>query len=245
MRYSTNLNIIIKAIEKATVRMSRDFIELENLQTNPFSANKFANACYNRVKEVLAEDLLKMRPDYNLLFSDGQKILQKKDAEYSYLVFPIDGFDNLSRANPDFTVAIALEHLDKSGQKTAISVAINKLIGGELYYCEKGFGAYLNNRRLRVSKRNSNNVPLIVAEDQNFLNSEFLEKIQVKKFSPRIYGCRTLEIAYLAASRIEMLVFKKWHSEFAKSFLLLAKEAGGKVFENEKFISASNSLINF
>ena len=70
MRYSANLNIIIKAIEKAAGRMPRDFIELENLQSNPISATKFANACYNKVKQTLAEDLLRFRPEYNLIFSD-------------------------------------------------------------------------------------------------------------------------------------------------------------------------------
>ena len=70
--------------------MPRDFIELENLQANVFSANKFADSCYNRSKQILAEELLKARPDFNITFLDGQKIVNNKSAEYSYLVFPID-----------------------------------------------------------------------------------------------------------------------------------------------------------
>ncbi len=235
MRYSANLNVIIKAIEKATMRTPRDFIELENLQTNPASANKFSNACYNRIKEVLAEDLLKFRADYNLIFSDGQKLIQKKDAEYSYIILPIDGLNNLTRSNPDFTVALALEHLNSSGQKEVISVAINKVVGGELYYCEKGFGAYLNNRRLRVSRRSGNDV--VFSCEENSLTN--------KNFSNRSYGCKSLEIAYLAASRLDATIFKNENYEFLKPFLLLVKEAGGKIFESEKFIAASNGLIDF
>ena len=234
MRYSANLNVIIKAIEKATSHMSRDFIELENLQTNPSSALKFATACYNRVKQVLFEDLSKIRPDYNIVFSDGEKIIKNKDAEYSYVIFPIDGFDNLVRSGSDFAVGIALEHRALDGSKETISVAISKVVGGELLYCEKGFGAYLNNRRIRVSKRNE--IILVAGEDL----SQISEKLSGKKFSQRFYGCRILDIAYLASSRLEMMILDKKNIELLKPFLLLVREAGGKVVEEEKFIIASN-----
>lgn len=236
MRYSANLNVIIKAIEKATAHMSRDFNELEHLQSNPVSASKFASACYNRVRQVLIDDLSKFRPDYNLIFSDGQNLIRNKDAEYSYVIFPIDGFENLTRSNPDFTVAVALEHRGENGQKEAISVAISKIFGSETYYCEKGFGAYMNNRRIRVSKRSNSEIPLIASEDQALL----AEKMGEKKFSMRTYGCRTLDVAYLSASRLEMALFKKKNYELLKPFLLLVREAGGKISEEEKFILASN-----
>jgi myo-inositol-1(or 4)-monophosphatase len=231
MRYSANLNVIIKSIEKATAHMSRDFMELENLQTNPASANKFASSCYNKVKQILIDDLSKVRPDYNLIFADGQKLIRQENAEYSLIIFPIDGFSNITRSNPDFTVAVALEHLNANGQRESISVVISKIVGGELYYCEKGFGAYANNRRIRVSKRMGSDL-VVASEDQNFLSD--------KNQSFRSHGCRTLEIAYVASSRLEKALFKKQDLELLKPFLLLVKEAGGKVLEEEKFISASN-----
>lgn len=232
MRYSANLNIIIKAIEKAAAHMPRDFIELENLQSNPASANKFANACYNRVKQILADDFAKFRPEYNLIFADGQKLIRSQNAEYSYVIFPIDGLNNMTRSNPDFTVAVALEHRGENGQKEGISVAISKIFGGELYYCEKGFGAYLNNRRIRVSKRTSGEVPLVASEDQSLITE--------KNYSLRSYGCRTLEVAYISASRLEKAIFKSDVSELLRPFLLLAREAGGKISEDEKSIFVSN-----
>ncbi len=236
MRYSANLNVIIKAIEKAAAHMPRDFIELENLQSNPFTANKFAVACYNRVKQILADDFSKFRPEYNLIFADGQKIIRSQNAEYSYIIFPIDGLENLVRSNPDFTVAVVLEHLNENGQREAISLAISKIFGNETYYCEKGFGAYLNNRRIRVSKRNGNEILLAATENQSVL----LEKTIGKNFAPRTYGCRSLEVAYLAASRLEMALFENKNYEFLKPLLLLVREAGGKILEEEKFIVASN-----
>jgi len=236
MRYSANLNVIIKAIEKATAHMSRDFNELEHLQSNPTSAARFATACYNRVRQILLDDLSKFRPDYNLIFSDGQNIIRNKDAEYSCVIFPIDGFDNLIRSNPDFTVAVALEHRSENGQKEPIAVAISKIFGSETYYCEKGFGAYMNNRRIRVSKRSLGEIPVIASEDQNLV----AEKMGDKKFAMRTYGCRTLDLAYLSASRLEMALIKKKNHELLKPFLLLVREAGGKISEEEKFILASN-----
>ncbi len=231
MRYSANLNVIIKAIEKATVHAPRDFIELENLQSNPASAAKFASACYNRVKQILADDFTKLRPEYNLIFSDGQNIIRSKNAEYSYIIHPIDGFNNLMRANPDFTVAVALVHQNEDGKKESISLAISKIFGGETYYCEKGFGAYLNNRRIRVSKRTSGEI-LIASEDQSLLT----DKNQLL----RSYGCRTLELAYAASSRVEKAFFRNQHFDLIRPFGLLVREAGGKITEDEKIISVSN-----
>lgn len=223
MRYSANLNVILKAIEKATLRMSRDFIELENLQSNPMSAQKFASACYSRVKIVLAEEFTKLRPEYNMIFSDGEKVINSNKAEYCYIIHPIDGFANLVRSNPDFTVAIALEYTNSAAQKESISAAIAKVFGGETYYCEKGFGSYVNNRRIRVSKRTNGEI-LVATEEQNFL----AEKTE----SLRSYGCRTLEMAYVASSRLEKAIFKNQNYDLFKPFALLVKEAGGKVVED-------------
>ena len=212
--------------------MPRDFIELENLQSNPVSANKFATACYNRVKQILTDDFSKFRPDYNLIFSDGQKIIKNKNAEYSFVIFPIDGFENLTRSNPDFSVAVALEHLGENGQREGISVAVSKIFGGETYYCEKGYGAYLNNRRIRISKRTSGETQVISTEDQEALAT----KMGDKKFYTRSYGCRTLEVAYFAAARLEGALFVKKNYDLLKPFLLLAREAGGKIIEEEKCV---------
>jgi myo-inositol-1(or 4)-monophosphatase len=233
MRHSANLNVIIKAVEKAVSRVSRDFIELENLQSNIFSANKFASACYNRVKEIIIEDLSKIRPDYNMFFSDGQKMIVNPNSQYSYIIFPIDGLNNLVRSNPDFTVAIALQHLGENGQKETISLVINKIFGGETYYCEKGFGAYLNNRRIRVSKRGNNDLPLIGVGDSNLIN---------KNFSMRSYGCNSLEIAYLASCRLDGVILE--NSNLANALLLLVKEAGGKVVAYDNVTLGSNGVID-
>ena len=198
MRFSANLNIIIKAIEKASNHISRDFVELENLQSNPASASKFTSASYNRVKQILIEDFAKFRPEFNIVFSDGQKISNQENSEYSLIIHVVDGIENLLRASTDFTVSIALIYHNVNGQSEAISVAISKIIGGELYYSEKGFGAYLNNRRIRVSKRINKAEMLTVCDD--------LKLAETLKIMPRNLGCKTLEIANLSSAKIEQII---------------------------------------
>jgi myo-inositol-1(or 4)-monophosphatase len=245
MRYSANLNIIIKAIEKATNHISRDFVELENLQSNPVSSTKFTNSCYNRVKQILIEDFTKFRPEFNIVFSDGQKIINQENSEYTLLIHAIDGIENLLRASPDFTVSIALIY-KKNNKEEATCVAISKIIGGELFYCEKGFGAYLNNRRIRISQRQktAKNTFLIAGENFSQLNKEFLKNNELatkdlqsksnnyqSNIQYRSLGCKTLEIAYFASARVEKIIHN--NSKSYEPFLLLAKEAGGRIQEND------------
>ncbi len=232
MRFSANLNIIIKAIEKASNHISRDFVELENLQSNPASAAKFTSASYNRVKQVLIEDFTKFRPEFNIIFSDGQKISNQENSEYSLIIHVVDGVENLVRASTDFTVSIALIYRNINGQSEAISVAISKIIGGELYYSEKGFGAYLNNRRIRVSKRINKAEMLTVCDDIKLAES--------LKIMPRNLGCKTLEIANLASAKIEQIIYKKNNFEYFQPFFLLLKEAGGKIIEEDDKYILSN-----
>lgn len=235
MRLSPNLNIIVKAIEKASSFVSRDFMELENLQSNPASADKFANSCYRKVKKTLLEDLHKMRPQYDIVFADGEIVRGVGGtgfAEYVYKIIPIDGLENLTRANSDFTVAVALEHVGKDGKKEIISAAIGKVIGNEIYYCEKSGGAYVNNRRSRVSKRNATENLVIFSDNRDAAAKIFPNK----KLSFRDYGCRTLSLAYAGCGKIDGAIFNNTGDEFTKAFLLLIKEAGGSLTENDGYV---------
>jgi len=229
---SSNLNIIIKAIQKASNHVARDFMELENLQSNPVSANKFAILSLNRVKQILIDEFTKFRSDYDLAFSDGQKIVRKPDNEYVLFINPIDGIENLSRSNPDFTISVALQHFNKiNNDLQSIAVVILKVIGGELFYAEKGFGAYLNNRRIRVSKR-TNNPQQIIASDVISFNKNSNQII-------RSYGCESLSIAYLSSSRVDKLVIEK-NQNLVSKFFLLAKESGAKITEENNYLIVSN-----
>jgi fructose-1,6-bisphosphatase/inositol monophosphatase family enzyme len=108
---------------------------------------------------------------------------------------------------------------------------ISKVIGAELFYCEKNHGSYQNNRRLRVSKRNSSE-PLLASED--------IKNLAAENFLLRSYGCRTLEVAYFASARLDKAFFIKNNLEFIKPFSLLVLESGGSVKEEKNSFSVSN-----
>jgi myo-inositol-1(or 4)-monophosphatase len=233
MRYSGNLNVIIKAIDKSTSSIVRDFIELENIQSNQTSAQKFAIASYNKIKKNLIDEFSQYRGDSDLIFSDGQKIIRSKNSEYAYYIFPIDGFENFKRSNPDFTVSVALLHKTKKEEKfswESISLVINKICANEVYFAEKGFGAFANKRRLRVPNNQSDDI----------VYSSFREIEKLKKDNNRLYGCKTMEIAYLAAGRLNKIFLSKSDFKIFEPFSLIAKEAGATIYNQEDQIIIGN-----
>jgi len=247
MRYSTNLNIILRAITNATNHIPRDITELENLQNNPVSAYKFAVSCCQKIKKTLLHEFSKFRPDYDLLFCDHELISRNSSAsEYRLIVNFIDGFENLVRANGDFTISVALQHKNQNEDYGNLAAAVFKVVGNEIYYGEKGFGCYVNNRRLRIAKRNTGKI--LVATNNP---AAIPQNSENQQFFLRCYGSKTLEIAYLAASRLDRVYLSKSNGniaqgsklagtfaeeltdEFITPFFLLISEAGGMIKKSE------------
>lgn len=216
MRFSNNLNLIIKVIEKVSNIYARDFIELENLQNSPVSAAKFANSSYLKAKKTIFEELSNTRPNYNLSFSDGEIISKPNNQGYTFKIYAIDGLENLSRANPNFTIAIALKK-----DQEIICLAIKKVIGLEIYSCEKNIGAYLNNRRIRIAKKSKDLTVILSGDNQDKITNKFNSQ-------KNIYlnlGSKILEIAYFASNKIDHILYQEANQ--VEDFLLLVKEAGG------------------
>ena len=240
MRYSPNINIIIKAIDNITDRLARDFGEIENLQNNPRSVIKFTNSCYKRIKENLANDLSKFHKDYNIEFADGDKVINNEEAKYSYIIQPIDGLFNLSRAIPYFSTAIALEY-NNGSKKEIIAIVVMSVANNELYFAEKGSGAFLNNRRIRVSKRDLTHDILCLVSNKELLNHSLTKNT---KFNFRLNNVPTLDIAYLASGRADLyLLGNKQPNKIIQAMILMLKEAGGDISEKEDMIILNNSEI--
>lgn len=237
MRYSNNLNIILKAIDKAANYILRDFCELENLQANSRVTKKFTDACYQKVKKIIGEDLYKFKPEYNIHFSDGE-YLEGKDSQYYFTIFAIDGINNLARANGDFVIGIALSYGETYSQSNSIAVAIKKVISNEIFYCEKGFGTFFNNKRVKISARQKDEIILT-----NSLSA--LGKVVSKKFdvSLRNYGSKLLEIAYLSCNRIDCLEIEANKKQKYQFFFLLAQESGIKIIDNKDSIIMINESL--
>ena len=234
---SPALNIIIKALDKISGKMARDFGEIENLQGNNFAASKFTNACYLAVKKRFIEDLSKINPGYNIKFIDGEEIVNNKKSKASYIIIPIDGMLNLSRSIPRFSNVIALEE-EIAGKKEITTLAVNNVAANQLCVAVRGNGAYLNNRRIRISNRKNLGTILCAISKQNLFN----DLIDKKKYQLQLSNCPTLDIVDFAASKLDMAIFDKSDAAILNILSLLIKEAGGFINEDKKTYIIKNAV---
>jgi len=243
MLHSPNLNVIIKSLEKISARLARDFVELENLQSNNFSAVKFANSCYKRIEETLIDELKKVRGEYNFELVDGRIIVHNPNSEYQYIVCPVDGLFNLSRSLQSFSSFVALEHIAKDGKKEVISTTILNVAGNEIYLCEKGSGAFLNNRKIRISRRELKDGVLCSLSNPELSSHPIVQNLKTNKAVFQTSNCASLDIAYFAAGKIDLCIFEVADKNFLKAILLLATEAGGTILEKDGLILVKNEKL--
>ena len=144
---SSNLNVMIKAAEKASKSVIRDFGEVEKLQVSKKGPYDFVTKTDKHVEKILIEELSKTKKNYSFLSEEVGKI-NNKDKENIWIIDPIDGTTNFLHGIPHFAICIALQSEGK-----IVSGLIFDPIKDEMYYSEKNKGAFLNNQRLRVSKK--------------------------------------------------------------------------------------------
>ena len=243
MLHSPNLNVVIRSLEKISIRLARDFVELENLQNNNFTAIKFANSCYKRIEETIINELSKVRPDYNVQLTDGRQIIYNPNSKYQYNICPIDGLLTLSRSLGSFTSFVALEYLSPDNSKEVISTTILNVLANEFYICEKGSGAFLNNRKSRSAKRDLKDNIICSLSNSQLVNHPLIKTLENKPVIFQTSNCSSLEIAHFSCGKIDMCVFEASDQQFLKSLLLLAKESGGEILEKEGLIIVSSGKI--
>ena len=232
---SPNLNIMIKAAEKASKVLIRDFGELENLQVTQKGPKDFVTNSDKKVEKILIEELGKYKKNYSFLSEENGKI-ENKDKENIWIIDPIDGTTNFLHGIPHFAICIALE-----SKKEIISGLIYDPIKDEMFYAEKNKGAYLNNQRLRVSKKN-----LI---DECLFSSNH-EGVKFSNLNMRYSGCASLDLAYVASGRLDGFFHNRINIWDVAAGALLVEEAGGIVNDLNKFdqknidIRASSGAIN-
>src|SRR3984885_1720859 len=167
------LNVMTAAVRKAGRPLIRDFNELENLQISMKGPADFVTSADTRTERMLIEELSKARPGYGFLGEEGGAI-EGKDKSHRFIIDPIDGTTNFMHGVPHFAISIGLE---REGQLVA-GVIYNPVID-DMYYVEKGHGAYLNNKRLRVAGRKEM-APSLFATGLPFLGKEGHEKAQAE-----------------------------------------------------------------
>jgi len=232
---SSNLNIMIKAAEKASKSVIRDFGEVEKLQVSKKGPYDFVTKTDKHVEKILIEELSKTKKNYSFL-SEEIGTIENKDKENIWIIDPIDGTTNFLHGIPHFAICIALE-----SKKEIISGLIYDPIKDEMFYAERSKGAYLNNQRLRVSNKN-----LI---DECLFSSNH-EGVKYSNLNMRYSGCAALDLAYVASGRLDGFFHNRINIWDVAAGALLVEEAGGIVNDLDKFdqnninIRASSVAIN-
>ena len=232
---SPNLNIMIKATEKASKILIRDFGEVEKLQVSLKGPNNFVTNADRKVEEVIIKELEKAKKNFSIL-TEESGFLENKDKENFWIIDPIDGTTNFLNGVPHFCISIALL-IDKE----IVAGVIYDPIKDELFYSEKNNGSYLNNKSIRVSKKNK--------------ISECLFGVNFRKNLPdnlliRNTGSAALDLAYVSSGRFDACLHKDVNLWDIAAGTILIKEAGGIInnFELKKFdkinLKASNERIS-
>ena len=211
---SPNLNLMIKACEKASKILIRDFGELENLQVSKKGPKDFVTNSDKKTEKVLINELTKNKKKYSIL-SEEIGFIKNDDNDYIWVIDPIDGTTNFLHGIPHFCISIGLKFKDE-----IISGIIFDPIKNEIFYAEKNQGAFFNNHRIRVSKR-KNLDECLFATNKNGLSFTDL--------NARIFGSAALDLAYVASGRIDGYFQSGLNLWDIAAGTLIVKEAGGIV----------------
>ena len=211
---SANLNLMIKACEKASKILIRDFGEIEKLQVSKKGPSDFVTNSDLKTEKIIIDELTKGRPDYSII-SEENGVKKNKDNKNTWVIDPIDGTVNFLHGIPHFATSIALKN-----ENEIISGLIFDPIKDEMFYAEKNNGAYLNNKRIRVSKRNNMQECLFAT------SGEVEKKIE---FSYRKSGSAALDMAYIACGRYDGYYQRNLHLWDVAAGLVLVEEAGGVI----------------
>ncbi len=225
---------MIKAAEKASKTVIRDFGEVEKLQVSKKGPRDFVTKTDKLVEKIIIDELSKNKKNYSFL-SEEIGSIKNKDKENIWIIDPIDGTTNFLHGIPHFAISIALE-----SNKQIISGLIYDPIKDEMFFAEKNKGAYLNNHRLRVSNKNS-------IEDCLFSSNH--EGVKFSDLNMRYGGCAALDLAYVACGRLDGFFHNKINIWDVAAGTLLIEEAGGIVNNIKEYksnnidIKAASSII--
>jgi len=227
MARSAILNVMVAAATKAARGLARDFGEVENLQVSRKGPADFVSAADHRAEEIIRAELERARPGYGFLMEESGET-KGRDRQHRWIVDPLDGTTNFLHGIPQFAISIALE---RQGRLSA--AIVYDPISDELFAAERGGGAFVNDRRLRVSGR-QNLADAVVATGLPFkghgdhpAHLKELSAIMPAVAGVRRFGAAALDLAWVAAGRFDGF----WEHDLSPwdmaAGLLLIREAGG------------------
>ena len=231
---SANLRIMIKAAEKASKTLIRDFGEIEKLQVSIKGPADFVSSSDKKAEKIIIQELLKSKKKYSIITEESGKIAGS-DTNNIWIIDPIDGTTNYLHGIPHFAISIALQ-----SNNEIISGVIFDPIKNEMFYAEKNNGAYFNNQRIRVSKKKKVEHCLFATGGKK----EVKNSLNVRKS-----GSAALDMCYVAAGRYDGYFQNNLHLWDIAAGIILIKEAGGKINKidssqiNEIKIAAASNII--
>ena len=233
---SANLNVMIKASDKASKILIRDFGEVEKLQVSKKGPADFVTNSDIKVEKIIIDELKKARPNYSIISEENGKKINKDD-DNTWIIDPIDGTINFLHGIPHFAISIALK-----SNNEIISGVIYDPIKDEIFFAEKDNGAFFNNHRIRVSSKNNIDECLFVTGGK--LNHQL--DLPLRKS-----GCAALDMAYVSSGRYDGFFQNNLNLWDIAAGIILIKEAGGVVndinlnnTENIKVIASSSDISN-
>jgi myo-inositol-1(or 4)-monophosphatase len=225
------INVMANAAQKAGRKLIRDFGEVENLQVSQKGPADFVSNADHKSEKILREELQKARPRFGFLLEEGGEI-KGEDISNCWIIDPLDGTTNFLHGIPHFSISIALER-----DGVPYAGVVYEPIHDEMYWAEKGSGAFVNGRRLRVSGRKdmheslfSTGIPFLGAKDHPQFLKE-LEAVMAVSAGVRRFGSAALDLAFVAAGRYDGFWetgLKAWD---IAAGIVLVREAGGLISE--------------
>ncbi|MCJ2118054.1 inositol monophosphatase [Methylobacterium sp. J-001] len=223
------MTVMVDAVRKAARGLRRDFGEVENLQVSRKGPGDFVSAADRKAEETLRDALMKARPGYSLVLEENG-IIEGTDKSHTWHVDPLDGTSNFLHGVPHFAISVGLE---REGQ--IVAGVIFDPIKDELFVAERGKGAYLNNRRLRVSGRQDMadalmgyGTPYLGRGSHPRLLRE-LGAVMAVAGGTRRMGSAALDLAYVACGRLDGYWERDLQTYDFAAGVILVREAGGYV----------------
>lgn len=233
-RLSPALNVVVAAVRKAARRLLRDFAEVETLQVSSKSPGDFVSQADLRAEQTLREELKKARPGFAFLMEESGES-GGKDWEWRWVVDPLDGTTNFLHGIPHWAISVGIEKRVAEDRAELVAGVVYNPASDELFWAEKGMGAFLNDRRLRVSGRRdmkealfATGIPFAsVPRKAEFTHA--LVRLMPQVAGIRRFGAAALDLAWTAAGRYDgywELGLNKWD---IAAGIVLVREAGGYV----------------
>jgi myo-inositol-1(or 4)-monophosphatase len=245
------INVMSNAAFKVARSLRRDFGEVEHLQVSQKGPVDFVSTAYKRAEKTLFEELHKTRPSYGFLMEESG-VIEGKDPYYFWIIDPLDGTHNFLHGVPHFAISIGLQKHDE-----IIAGVVYNPIHDEMFWAEKGGGAFVNERRLRVSSRKRLENSMIATGKLNRVDSPSA-MLKITKLASQVgcirqFGSASLDLSYVAAGRLDGYWAPTIQTWDLAAGLIIAREAGGyirhldkrkKLIEAGDIVSTNSLLID-